>query len=343
MSRTVIVTAMRNEAPHLLEWIAHHRALGVEDFLVYSNDCTDGTDTILDLLAAAGILHHVRNQVPEGRTPQWSALAQAAGHPLYAEAEWVACIDCDEFLNLRPPLKDFSALIAAADADAIILPWRLFGHNGHAMPPASLTTEAYTRAIPENALYPALSRFFKTLYRRGSFGKPGVHRPKSLVTHAKWVDGSGRALPESFAASQGQIMLWGGPLATDLVQLNHYSVRSAGDFLLKRARGLPNHTDKAIDLTYWVERNFNSVEDTSILSRTEATKAELDRLRGLPGIAAADHGARETARTEINRLLSDPETVQFFGRLLLAAGSAPPPPDTARRLVALYRNALRPE
>ncbi len=50
-SRVAIVTTMKNEGPFILEWIAYHRAIGVQDFLVYTNDCTDGTDDLLRLLA----------------------------------------------------------------------------------------------------------------------------------------------------------------------------------------------------------------------------------------------------------------------------------------------------
>ncbi len=46
---------MRNEGPYILEWLAHHRAIGVRDALIYSNDCDDGSDALLDLLAGAGM------------------------------------------------------------------------------------------------------------------------------------------------------------------------------------------------------------------------------------------------------------------------------------------------
>ncbi len=39
------VLTVRNEAAFLLEWLAHHRGGGFTDFLVFSNDCQDGTDT----------------------------------------------------------------------------------------------------------------------------------------------------------------------------------------------------------------------------------------------------------------------------------------------------------
>ena len=40
--RTLIVTCMKNEGPFILEWLAYHRMIGVDDFLIYTNDCDDG-------------------------------------------------------------------------------------------------------------------------------------------------------------------------------------------------------------------------------------------------------------------------------------------------------------
>ncbi|MEQ3709894.1 MAG: glycosyltransferase family 2 protein, partial [Tateyamaria sp.] len=60
----VVITTMRNEGAFLLEWLAHHRAVGVDHFVVFSNDCDDGTDDMLDKLAELGWLTHVRNDGP---------------------------------------------------------------------------------------------------------------------------------------------------------------------------------------------------------------------------------------------------------------------------------------
>ena len=60
-NQTVIVTTMKNEGPFILEWIAYHQAIGVQDFLVYTNDCSDGTDDMFDLLQAKGVLQHRQN------------------------------------------------------------------------------------------------------------------------------------------------------------------------------------------------------------------------------------------------------------------------------------------
>jgi hypothetical protein len=49
--RITAVTMMRDEAPALLEWVAFQDAIGFDRIVVYTNDCRDGTDAMLDRLA----------------------------------------------------------------------------------------------------------------------------------------------------------------------------------------------------------------------------------------------------------------------------------------------------
>ena len=62
--RCLAVLTVRNEGAFLLEWLAHHRAVGLDRFVVFSNDCDDGTDDMLDHLEGLGWLRHVRNDGP---------------------------------------------------------------------------------------------------------------------------------------------------------------------------------------------------------------------------------------------------------------------------------------
>ena len=61
-----------------------------------------------------------------------------------------------------------------------------------------------------------------------------------------------------------------------MAQINHYAFGSAENFLVKAARGRPNHMDRPIDLGYWVERTFNAVEDHRILRRARFHAAWVD-------------------------------------------------------------------
>ncbi len=330
---------MRNEGPHCAEWIAHHLAAGVTGFLIFSNDCDDETTGILAALDRAGIITHVPFQ-PRGKRPvQWQALKRAADHPMLARADWAIFLDCDEFLNLRPPYADLPQVLKALPegTDAMALRWRLFGNSGHMDAPGDLTVQAFTRAAPETVDLPR-AHFFKTLFRPAAFDRPGVHRPKPREGHrARWVDGGGAPLGEGFAKAGARINLYGLPVRSDMVQLNHYSVRSGESFMLKRARGLPNHMDRDIGLAYWVERNFNTVEDLSIAAMIPATRKRLDTLLQIGDLARLDKAARVTQRRRFNEMMQHPDNIQLYWHLALSAGSRPPDPALARAQIARIR------
>ena len=337
--KIVLVSALRDEGPHLVEWIAHHRAIGVTDFLLFTNDRSDGTDAMLDALAGVGVVH-LRNAPEPGKSLQWNALKQAWGQEARRKAEWVLCIDSDEFINLREPLNALPDLIGACgEADAIVLPWRLFGHNGHAKLSDALSIDQFTRAAHPGQAYPIGSRQFKTLFRnKGPFRQIGVHRPRlKKDAEARWVDGSGQPMPPEFAQAEQRLTLYGLSEASALVQLNHYSVRSAESFMLKRARGLPNRRGKAIDLTYWVERNFNLVEDMSIHRMKARTLAEMEELMALPGLDDLHKAAHRHHHAKFVELMRDADEVKLFGRLMLAASSVSLPDEQVAELVRLYQ------
>lgn len=332
-----LVTTMRNEGPHLLEWIAHHRAAGVTEFVIFTHDCEDGTDTLLDYLDVT----HIRMTL-EDKPPQWQALKQAWELEVVKNSDWVLCIDCDEFVNLANGIGDLPGLIERCDADAIMLPWRLFGSSGQLHYFDDLTTRRFTRAAPEDMIYPPIGSYFKTLFRReGPFRALGVHRPKQKKADnqpvPRWVDGSGVKIDGPLPENEKQIMFWGKPIARELVQLNHYSVRSCAEFMLKRERGLPNHQNKAVDLTYWVERNFNAVEDTTIQSMEARTQMEITILKHIPDVAEAADAAVNWHKDKLSQMLKDPVELKLFGRLILATGSTPPSEKTAIELIKHYQ------
>ncbi len=334
--RLLVITTMRNEGPFIVEWVAHLRALGVTDILVYSNDCDDGTEAVLDALDAAVVLTH-RRHAGGGKSVQWRALRAAKKEPVYKTADWVACLDCDEFPALAEPFTDLPSLISAADADAIVLPWRLFGSSGRLHTTPSPVTETFMRAAPEHMLFPAAGRFFKTLYRRQAFARPGIHRPerRQSAPLPKWVDGGLCPLPPDFAERDRQILLHDPAVNRDAVALNHYSVKSAEDFLIKRRRGLPNRASKPLDASYWAERNFNTVEDTRIARHASARNSSEEVLLSLTGVKAAQFSAEEAHRRQIEACLKDPDTALLYTRLALLPGSVPPDTKTAKQLSEL--------
>lgn len=336
--RTAIVTTMKNEGPFILEWIAYHRMIGVQDFLIYTNDCTDGTDTMLDLLQAKGLVQHRDNPFKtSGLKPQHAALQAAEDEPIMQNCGWGICMDVDEFINIKIGDGTLAALYAAmGEANMISLTWRLFGNAEVHDYADRFLLEQFDRCAPEVIRKPHQAWGFKTLFRNiDLYRKLGVHRPKGLrpelYTEVRWLNGSGQPMPQGMYRNGWRSTVEN--FGYDWVQLNHYALRSAESFLVKRDRGRVNHVDRDQGLHYWFRMNHNAEDDRSILRMMPAMQAERDRLMADAAIRAAHGDAVAAHRRRIAQLRAMPhyqtlyealtgERLRRLSRMLHVFGSA---------------------
>jgi hypothetical protein len=324
--RILVVTAMKNEAPFILEWVAYNRVIGVDHFLVYTNDCTDNTVAILDRLSESGIVTRLENPyVPGGKVkPQHAALKDAPKQRVYKDADWIVTIDLDEFIAVHVgdgTLRDF--LRATNHPNAVSLTWRFFGNGGVIGYEDRPIIGQFTRCAPEMLPDPGIAWGFKTLFNRRScrFRKLGVHRPTKMAEGAegavRWVNGSGRVMPKRLIGRGWRTVqpIFGYRLAS----LNHYALRSAESYLVKRDRGRINHTDQDQGVYYWQRRNYVTEEDTRLLAMLPRVEAELARLKADPALAALHDEAVAWHRARIARLKADPDYARVFGELVRTA------------------------
>lgn len=341
--RALSILGVKNEGAFLLEWLAHHRACGFSDFLVYSNDCADGTDLMLDRLQQLGWLTHIRHDGPHEEGPQWAMLKAADKHPLTRAAEWILFSDIDEFVNIHTGDRSLSALLAALpEATAIPLTWRMFGNAGVVEISDQPVSETFTRAAAATFAWPWRAQMFKTLFKNdGTYRKLGVHRPRNpdlaLLPHARWFDGSGRALPASM--SMGRLFSNYTRDNYGLVQLNHYALGSMQNYLVKADRGRANREASGFDMSYWVERNFCEVEDRSILQLdSSGLRAQL---HADPELSALHAAALAWRKTRFETLMQDESWRALFGRLLMTPASQTLSSDKAEPLLR-HTKAARP-
>ncbi|WP_176438458.1 glycosyltransferase family 2 protein [Actibacterium lipolyticum] len=334
--RALAVLTVRNEAAFLLEWLAHHRAIGFSDFLVFSNDCDDGTDAMLDRLAELGHLTHVRNTGPFDGGVQWAAMKLADKHPLVQKADWILPLDIDEFVNIHTGDHTLSALFdALPDATAITLTWRLFGNGGIAHFEDRPICDQFTNAAPAITNWPWRANMFKTLYRNdGTYGKLGVHRPRNpdpaKLPDAKWFDGEGRPLPEMF--SRQRIFSNMGQSNFGLVQLNHYPLGAMESYILKCDRGRAVHGEDKLGMDYWVERNFNTDKDTSIAATAPERDKELADLMADAALNDLHHSAVRWRKERFSQLMMEEPNRALFARLVMTPPSRPVQINAARFL-----------
>lgn len=335
MGSHLIFTCLRNEGPFLLEWVAHHMAMGFDRFLIFTNDCEDGTDRMADRLAGLGLARHIRN-TPQKRGPQWTALNSPDLARELETADWAIHLDADEFINAGH-LDDITARIAGADA--ISFPWRFFGSNGVLRFADLPVLGQFTRCSPYPIDFPRQTLMFKTLFRPGDqLNRPGVHAPRPArgigIRQLDWRTGDGTPVTEDFAPAQP--VLFGANAGNALGQINHYAIKSRESFLVKSARGLPNHGNVPVDLSYWVRRNFNDVEDRTLADRPAVT----NDLGADPVLKALHDDAVDWHRRKIRDILATPAGVDLFTALSVAGDTRVPDPAETRFLYRSLENVF---
>jgi hypothetical protein len=336
--RILAVLCVRDEGAYLIEWFAHARAVGFTDILVFSNDCRDGTDAMLDRLADLGWCVHLRNDGGGERGPQWAALRAADRHPLAAAADWAIVLDIDEFVNVQVGDRTIPALLAALPrATAIPLVWRMFGNAGVVGFEDRPVTAQFTRSAPAVLHWPWRAQQVKTLFRRdGTYARFGVHRPRDPVparlAGAVWIDGAGRPLPEAWQTTRVFADL--GADHGLLARLNHYALGSMESFLVKADRGRANRQGAPADAGYWVERNFAAVEDASILALEPRAAPLRAALHADPVLGPLHAAAVAWRRARFAALMGEEPWRALFGRLMLCPPARVLTEAEARRIWA---------
>ncbi|AZQ67755.1 glycosyltransferase family 2 protein [Silicimonas algicola] len=331
--RIVVVTSMKNEGCFVLEWIAYHLSIGVTHFLVYTNDCDDPTDAVLDRLQALGHVTRVDNPFnrESGQKPQRGALNDAAERAVVRDADWVGIIDVDEFVNIHVGDGTFAALLEAANHPNVIsMTWRFFGNRGVHAYEDRWQTEILTACAPLYIPKPRLGWGFKSFYRPdGPFTKVGVHRPLGLdperADEVRWINGAGRAMPERVAL-KSEWFSRKDTIGYDMVTLNHYVLRSAESFLVKRQRGRINHVDQDQGVNYWVTRNYATETDTSIHARLPRARDVLVGLLADEDLFRLHRASVAWHRERIDELMRETEY-----RALYDAITDPSLPDAIMR------------
>jgi hypothetical protein len=277
--RVTEVAFTKNEGRFLLEWIAYHRAIGVGDFLVYTNDCEDESPALLERLAEMGIAVHVPNPLLPGEQAQNKALNHAKDHPLVTGADHVLQIDPDEFLCIKTGSGRIEDLIATAPgADVIVVQMRFFGDSGLPRLGDGLVIEDLTQASAEdfeaNAIVKSLARVGGPFFKITANHMPGFE-PRD-GQHPRIFNAGGAEIPPEAYGGERFRNIPAAWRSMQHAQLNHYAVRTFADYRAKKYRGTAANNDRKLTLDYWNARNRNEVRDLSIARHIPATKALME-------------------------------------------------------------------
>lgn len=287
---------MRNEGIFVLEWLAHHAGLGFDRIIVVTNDCTDGSDALLDHLAGQGVLTHIRQQVPPGTAPQDAGMDHVLRLCREAGISHVLHIDSDEFLVLDGTLAELHA--RTAGADVVPIGWRMFGDSGLTdWTPGDNVTERNTRSEP--APQPGVTKF-KCLFRVAGFARATDHNPCDPLIRDPQVrnpDGTPLSNASLAQAKSSRFRPHDIACAATSARLYHYAVQSQDVFLMKNDRG--DGQGKTGETKYHLGSNWhrlanrNDVVDTGMAPYLPAIRARLAQWRADATLAALERACQE--------------------------------------------------
>lgn len=291
----VVFSAQKDEGPFLLEWVAYHRVLGFDRIVVFSNDCTDGSDDLLDAMAAEGLIEHHLHSPPDGTAPQANAAAQFLEICPPNPGDWLIWLDSDEFLVPGAGMRSLDDLLSSDDFDAISIPWRIFGDSGNPTWPGRHISADFTMAARLNR---KVNHPTKCLFRvEPQLHQLGIHRPvfDGLEPEGhRWIFASGEPVPPAYYkpgdGGGPSFVPAPGPKNYAKAQIAHFRVRTWDMFSKKAQRGDGYFNDDAApdrDRAFFDDRNQNVVVETGHLTHERAITAMMDDWANRPGIASA--------------------------------------------------------
>jgi hypothetical protein len=295
LGSTCLISAVRDEGPFLLEWVAHHLVLGFDRIVIASNDSSDGTHQLLDAMAKAGVITHFAHQVPAGKSPQTEAYKHLRATCGIDAAEWLMVLDVDEFLNVHTGDHSLRALLKATPdaADIITLNAANFGARGPGRWRAAPVTGQFLWRLPTAHLascpVKSLTRNparFREIHNHSLVGYTGQKRPLTYMR----ADGTLHDLDLEQPLWRQLRNFRPKDCRHDLAQYNHYAVKTYDTYLARRDRGrgagiMGSTNDRHTD-DYYRERAGGNIPDTTIIRYLPAVKARIADLLTDPAIAA---------------------------------------------------------
>jgi hypothetical protein len=265
--RIGIVAPIRSEAPYLLEWIAYHRALGVEQFVLGDNGGNDGTSELLIELHRAGIIE--RTDWRDAKAFQIEFDLDAV-HRLRGKVDVCSITDADEFLRPINGHHDIPSAVAAIfarpEVSAAWIRWAIYGSSGLDEFSDGLVIERFTRRAPDKH---ELHLTGKTLVRPERL--VGMENPHIAKLGGEYVFDTGLTASNE-RPDEAAFIPW------TALRVDHFVVKSRAEYAMKIERSRDYNVHGKRDDAFFQSRDRNEVLDPMPREFIERTKREIARI-----------------------------------------------------------------
>lgn len=334
--KCILAACIRNEGPYILEWYCHHKNIGFDEFIVYSNDNDDGSDALLREMHRIGLVSWRPRTLGPNESPQQTAykhLSASLLSSLESATQYLLWLDMDEFLVLKKHKTIQELILSYECPDGISFNWKHFGSSGLRLYDERPTIERFLLASSDaeiNLLVKTIAKIDPAL-----FSQINNHRPQPIKDSNPYIiyptSEGGLRVPDEIVAGADPRKSKHSLVIHDVAQLNHYSVRSLQEYESKRKRGngrLPVDDSRCDFLdSYFRDRDLNSeIDDYAHNAYTQDLKTSFSHLpssllkkhrrivsayAAMPNIYAAPRQATQTEATVVYLDESPDHLVRF--------------------------------
>ncbi|QQK03277.1 glycosyltransferase family 2 protein [Burkholderia anthina] len=250
-----IAAIFKNECESIVEWVAYHRAVGIDYFLIADNESTDGSSELLGKLARAGFIDVINfKSSPEERPqlPAYTHMLKACP----ADVNLLAFIDADEFIlpmdgadSIHPLCED---VFSDPEVSALALNWATFGSSGHIFVKTGLVIDKFTKMAEKDF---GVNHHYKSIVRpeRVDFFENPHH---ARLNGGRYVDSAGSDVVyhERHGHGLSRDVIWKG------ARINHYAVKSLEEFIVGKSRkGSASRASRVKHADYFYRHDKNDV------------------------------------------------------------------------------------
>lgn len=270
-----ICAIFKNEFDFVIEWLAYHRVIGVDNFYIADNVSDDGTSELLQILDYLGYIkriHFPRVGDVGPQAPAYNYVLDKFG----SEVDILGFIDADEFIISDTPIKENPVIKSFLDDDdlsAIGLNWKVYGSSGHKLPTRDLIIEDYTRraeSIDPNCVH------IKTLVKPNKASKISIH--DCTLLQGKYCNSNLMTdiFPENAVNAPKTTAV-----SYDNLHINHYVIKSRIDqFVKKMNKGsAAGSATRKKGVAYFLGHDKNDIDDPISKVLLNQVKAEVASIR----------------------------------------------------------------
>lgn len=239
MSYYLSVCCIIKNEKYLEEFIIYHNIAGVEHFYIYDNNSDFPIKNRLNNFYFKRLCTIIDFPGNSKQIPAYEHCIKKFG----SQTKWLAIIDGDEYILPKQEWSIRDILNKNEDTYALGINWVIFGSNHYDNVQDGLLVDKYRMC--ENRQNPHIKSIVQPRY------VTSVHHPHfvTIQNQSKYRDCKKNVINGPFNYNH----------TIDLIQINHYHLRSLEDYIIKHNRGNADGTPNIV-----VQQNHHSISNDNV-------------------------------------------------------------------------------